>query len=797
MYSSTPLYKTKFSTTFLTQSHLIHRIQRNLSNMETLKKHLIVTLFVILVMSNVSLTRSKKSENEKISYIVHVAKSKMPASFDHHSIWYESILKSVSESAEMLYTYNNAINGFSTSLTVEELQSLKTQVGILKVTLDRKYKLFTTRTPKFLGIDKIYRTFPTTNKSSDIIVGLLDTGVWPESKSFDDTGYGPIPRTWKGKCEIGINFTASNCNKKLIGARFYAKGFEASVGLINETIESRSPRDDHGHGTHTASTAVGSPVGNANFFGYANGTARGMAVGARVAIYKVCWGGCFASDILAAIDQAIVDKVNILSLSLGSGPKQYFDDNIAIGAFAAMEHGILVSCAAGNNGPFRSTVTNIAPWITTVGSGTLDRDFPVYVRLGNRKKYFGATFSNVSSFPNTLLPFIYAGNASNDEGKGLGTCLPGSLNSEKVSGKIVLCDRGEISRIEKGNIVKSVGGLGMVLANTMENGEETVADAYFMPAINVGYKDGEAIKKYLFSNPKPMGKIVFRGTRIGVKPSPVVAKLSSRGPNSITPQILKPDLIAPGIKILAAYTGNVSPTYLVSDPRRVDFYLLSGTSMACPHVSGLAALIKSVHPEWSPAAIRSALMTTAYTTYKNNQTLLDEASKNPATPFDFGAGHVNPISALNPGLVYDLTVDDYLSFLCALNYSNANIEIVARRKYTCDPKKQYSITDLNYPSFVVVFEGGHSVEEIKYTRTLTNVGSARTYKVSVKSDAPSVKISVEPEVLSFKRNEKKLYTVTFTTSGSKPNGTQSFGRLEWSNGKIVVKSPIAFIWKLN
>jgi hypothetical protein len=150
--------------------------------------------------------------------------------------------------------------------------------------------------------------------------------------------------------------------------------------------------------------------------------------------------------------------------------------------------------------------------------------------------------------------------------------------------------------------------------------------------------------------------------------------------------------------------------------------------------------------------------------------------------------------ALNPGLVYDLTVDDYLSFLCALNYSAANIEIVARRKYICDPKKQYSVTDFNYPSFVVVFKGSQSVEEIKYTRTLTNVGSARTYKVSVKSNDPSVKISIEPKVLTFKRNEKKIYTVTFTTSGSKPNSTQSFGRLEWSNGKIVVKSTVAFIW---
>ncbi|XP_045812225.1 subtilisin-like protease SBT1.7 [Trifolium pratense] len=761
--------------------------------METLKKPLVVTLFVILVMSNVSLARTDKSDNEKITYIVHVARSQMPTSFDHHLTWYESILKSVSKSAEMLYTYNNALNGFSTTLTAEELQSLKSQPGILKVTPDKKYKLLTTRTPEFLGLDKIASTFPTTNKSSDVVVGVLDTGVWPESKSFDDTGYGPIPRSWKGKCETSTNFTTSNCNKKLIGARFYTKGFEASMGSMNEINEARSPRDDDGHGTHTASTAVGSPVENANLFGYANGTARGMAASARVAAYKVCYKeACSVSDILAAIDQAITDNVNVLSLSLGGQSIDYFEDNLAIGAFAAMEHGILVSCAAGNSGPRPSSVTNVAPWITTVGAGTLDRDFPAYVNLGNGKKYPGVSLYNGSSLPKTLVPFIYAGNVSKDE-EGLGLCLPGSLDPKKVSGKIVLCDRGGISRTEKGNVVKSAGGLGMVLANT--DGEQPVADAHILPATAVGFKDGEAIKKYLFSDPKSTGTIVFQGTKVGVEPSPVVAEFSSRGPNSLTPQILKPDLIAPGVNILAAYTRNASPTSLDSDPRRVDFNIISGTSMSCPHVSGLAALVKSVHPEWSPAAIRSALMTTAYTAYKNKQTLLDGASKNPGTPFDFGAGHVDPVSALNPGLVYDLTADDYLSFLCALNYSAADIEIVARRKYTCDPDKQYSVTDLNYPSFAVVFEGGHGAEEIKHTRTLTNVGAAGTYKVSIKSDAPSVKISVEPNVLSFKANEKKLYTITFRTSGSKPSSSQSFGSLEWSDGKTVVRSPIAFSWK--
>ncbi|CAI8585227.1 unnamed protein product [Vicia faba] len=757
-------------------------------------KSLILILFVILSVNDVSLARTEKSENKKTPYIVHVAKSTMPTSFNHHSIWYKSILNSVSESAEVLYTYDKAINGFSTSLTVEEHQLLKSQPGILKVTPDEMYKLHTTRTPEFLGLDKLASLFPAPNKSNDVIVGVLDTGVWPESKSFDDTGFGPIPRIWKGKCETGTNFTTLNCNKKLIGARFFPKGFEAAVGPIDETTQSRSPRDDIGHGTHTASTAAGSVVENVGLFGYANGTARGMAIGARVAVYKVCWKSlCTNSDILAGIDQAIADNVNILSLSIGGLTRDY-KDNMAIGAFAAMEHGILVSCSAGNSGPTPSRITNVAPWITTVGAGTLDRDFPAYVSLGNGKNYSGVSLYKGNYLPDTPVPFIYAGNASKGDEKSDGRCLPGSLVSEKVAGKIVLCDSEYVSRVAKGNTVKSAGGLGMVLANTKTDGEVPRADAHILPATAVGFTDGEAIKNYLFSDPKPTSTIVFQGTKLKVEPSPVVADFSSRGPNPITPQILKPDLIAPGVNIIAAYSKNASPTTWDSDPRSVDFNILSGTSMSCPHVSGLAALIKSIHPDWSPSIIRSALMTTAYTTYKNNQTLLDSSTNKPATPFEFGAGHLDPVSALNPGLVYDITTEDYLSFLCALNYSHIDFEIVARRKYTCDPKKQYSVTNLNYPSFAVVFEGGNN--EITHSRTLTNVGAAGTYRVSVKLDIPSVKISVEPEVLSFKENEKKSYIVTFTTSTSKQNITQSFGSLEWSDGRTVVRSPIAFSWKL-
>ncbi|XP_057449587.1 subtilisin-like protease SBT1.7 [Lotus japonicus] len=770
--------------------------------METYKKPLaMITLsFLFLVLCDVSLGRKEKpTTNQKSTYIVHAAKSQMPESFDHHSAWFGSTLKSASDSAEMIYTYDKAIHGFSTRLTPEEACLLQSRNGILKVLPDEIYKLHTTRTPLFLGLDKIAAsTFTQSNIGcSDVIIGVIDTGVWPESKSFDDTEYGPIPSTWKGKCEVGANFTVANCNKKLIGARFYNSGFVASMGPIDESIVSLSPRDDIGHGSHTASTAAGSPVKNASLFGYATGTARGMAPHARVAVYKACWkDNCFVSDIVAAIDQAIADNVNVLSLSLGGGQSDYFRDSLAVGAFSAMEHGIVVSCSAGNAGPKPFSLTNAAPWIMTVGAGTLDRDFPAYVSLGNGKNYTGVSLYSGKKFPDKPVALTYGENASIGGGTQLNSqlCLPGSLSPQKVKGKIVVCDRGTNSRVEKAEVVKSVGGLGMVLANGATEGEELTADSFVLPALLVGAKAGEAIKQYLISDPKPTTTIVFEGTKVGIEPSPVVAAFSSRGPNPVTSdtsQILKPDLIAPGVNILAAFTRNAGPSALDSDERRVDFNILSGTSMSCPHVSGIAALIKSAHPDWSPAAIRSALMTTAYSTYKNGKPLLDSATGKPGTPFDFGAGHVDPVPALNPGLIYDLTVDDYLNFLCSIDYTPEMIELIAKRKYVCDGKAHY----FNYPSFAVIFDAGENGTQVKQMRTLTNVGAAGTYKVSVQTTIPGVKIIVEPEVLSFGVNEKKSYTVTFTAPGVKQQKTPGFGRLEWSNGKNIVRSPILFYWE--
>ncbi|KAJ6843281.1 subtilisin-like protease precursor [Iris pallida] len=743
----------------------------------------------------------------KSTYIVHMDKSRMPSAFaGEHSDWYSSSLSSVSDSAEMLYTYDTVAHGFSARLTQDQLLRLESAPGVVSILPEAKYELHTTRTPEFLGLDRgIGSLAPDSGAGRDVVIGVLDTGVWPGKRSFDDGGLGPVPRSWRGECVGGSGFdAAAACNRKLIGAQYFAKGYEASMGPIDESKESRSPLDWDGHGTHTSTTAGGSPVTGASLFGYANGTARGMAPAARVAVYKVCWpGGCFSSDILGAMDKAVADGVDVLSLSLGGGMSDYYRDSVAIGALAATQKGVFVSCSAGNAGPGAASLSNVAPWIATVGAGTLDRDFPAFVSLGNGRSYPGVSLYSGKPLPSAPLPLVYAGNATNSTNGNL--CLTGTLTPEKVAGKIVLCDRGLSSRVQKGQAVKSAGGYGMVLANTAANGEELVADAHLLPATAVGERAGDEIREYAESDPNPTAAIAFRGTKVNVQPSPMVAAFSSRGPNAVTPEILKPDLIAPGVNILAGWTGAAGPTGLAADGRRVEFNIISGTSMSCPHVSGLAALVRGAHPEWSPAAIKSALMTTAYAEYRTNGGLLDISTGKPVTPFDVGAGHVDPVKALDPGLVYDLTVDDYFEFLCALNYTSLQISSMARGSgFSCSSKSAYSVSKLNYPSFSVAFStasgmGGGSdgaSATIVHARTLTNVGAAGTYKASAASavDGGSVKIAVDPPELVFKETgERKSYTVSFT-SPSMPSGSTGFGRLEWSDGKHIVASPIALTW---
>lgn len=300
-----------------------------------------------------------------------------------------------------------------------------------------------------------------------------------------------------------------------------------------------------------------------------------MAPKARLATYKVCWNaGCYDSDILAAFDAAVRDGVDVISLSVGGVVVPYYLDAIAIGAFGASDAGVFVSASAGNGGPGGLTVTNVAPWVTTVGAGTLDRDFPADVKLGNGKVIPGmSVYGGPGLAAGRLYPLIYAGNEGSD-GYSSSLCLEGSLDPNLVKNKIVLCDRGINSRPAKGEVVQKAGGIGMILANGVFDGEGLVADCHVIPATAVGAASGDEIRKYISSASKsnkspPTATIDFKGTRLHVRPAPVVASFSARGPNPETPEILKPDIIAPGLNILAAWPDRVGPSGLPSDKREI------------------------------------------------------------------------------------------------------------------------------------------------------------------------------------------------------------------------------------
>ncbi|KAL9177807.1 hypothetical protein ABFS82_01G083200 [Erythranthe guttata] len=641
--------------------------------------------------------------------------------------------------------------------------------GFVFARRQKKLPLHTTHTPSFLGLHQNLGFWRGSNYGEGVIIGLFDTGIAPGHPSFDDKDMPPPPAEWKGKCE----FNSSTCNNKLIGARNLVSG------------PTRPPVDDEGHGTHTASTAAGNFVQGANVFGMANGTAVGIAPRAHLAMYKVCSeDGCAEADILAAMDAAIEDGVHVLSLSLGGGSADFFADGIAIGAFAAIQKGIFVSCSAGNSGPFNASLSNEAPWILTVGASTIDRRIVATAILGNRNMdgYDGQSLFQPSDFSSDkYLPLVDAG--ANGNGTA-GICGPGSLDNIDVKGKIVLCERGGgIARIAKGQTVKDAGGAAMILMNDELDAYITIADAHVLPATHVSYDAGEKIRAYISSTSTPTATILFQGTDIGYPMDPIVASFSSRGPSLASPGILKPDIIGPGVSILAAWPVSVD-NYT---NEKATFNMISGTSMSCPHLSGIAALLKSAHPDWSPAAIKSAIMTTAAQVNVGGGPIDDERYLN-ADIFALGAGHVNPTSANDPGLVYDLQSEDYIPYLCGLGYTDTEIQAIVQKPVSCSNITSIPEAQLNYPSFSV--ELGPAKKT--YTRTVTNVGEANsTYSLEIIL-AKGVDISVTPDTLSFGEvNQKMSYEISFSKSGTPVNAAFVQAAIVWRSAKRAVRSPIS------
>ncbi|KAH0699589.1 hypothetical protein KY284_013804 [Solanum tuberosum] len=692
--------------------------------------------FVSIFFCIVILLHSSKSTTNQNDLETYIVQLELPDDFVFSDskdlyLWHQSFLPTTSANSDLssciIYSYRHVYNGFAAMLSSDEVKMMQNQPGFVSARPQRVLQLHTTHSPSFLGLHKNVGLWNASNSGKGVIIGLLDTGINPKHPSFNDHEMPPPPAKWKGKCEF--NYKA--CNNKLIGARNLVK-------------TAKSPLDGDGHGTHTSSTAAGNFVDGANFLGNANGTAVGIAPGAHVAMYRICDDdGCPEAFILAGYDAAIEDGVD----------------------------GIFVSCSAGNSGPSSATVENGSPWILTVGASSTDRKISAVAVLGNGAEYEGESAFQSTNMSRKLLPLIDGGYCE-------------ALASIDVRGKIVLCGiMGSLSVFEKGQEVKKAGGTAMILRNEKEQGYTTFVSVHVLPATHVSYIDGLKIRNYTESTSTPVATISFKGTRIGDKHAPVVAYFSSRGPYNISRGILKPDIIGPGVNILAAW---IKPPAGVKPSATSTFNIISGTSMSCPHLAGVAALIKSAHPEWSPAAIKSAIMTTADLVNLGNNPNQDEKF-NPDDLHTIGSGDVNPSKANDPGLVYDIQPQDYVPYLCGLNYTDKQVSTIVNKKVRCT--SSIAEAELNYPSFSI--DLGSCAQT--YTRTVTNVGEANsTYTIKV-IGVEGVALSIKPRILKFSAlNQKLSYQVTFKRTTSKHS---SQGYIKWSSAKYSVRSPIS-IFKL-
>ncbi len=687
---------------------------------------------------------------------------------------------------QKVYDYVYSYNGFAARMSQEQAIKLLSVEGVLAVSPDAIYTVDTSSTPDFLGLTEAGGLWDQLggqgSGGEDIIIGIVDSGIWPESLSFTDRVADGIPSSdpganrayqqipgWHGKCTPGEEFNASMCNQKLIGAQYFnaAQGGDAGIDA-SRPWEFNSVRDYNGHGTHTASTSGGNynvpTTGPATVFG----SVSGIAPRARIAAYKALWSNEDASqasgngaDLVAAIDQAVADGVDVINYSV-SGSLTNFRDAAEIAFMYAADAGIFVATSAGNSGPTTSTVAHPGPWLTTVAAGTHNRDGQGSVTLGNGATYNGASVATAVG-PAPLIDSTAAGIAGASAGD-VQLCVPGTLDPAKVTGKIVLCLRGVIARVDKSRAVLEAGGVGMVMYNNPDSSLN--ADFHFVPSVHVNSAAGLAIKAYA-ATPGATATI-NDSTIVYNAAAPFTASFSSRGPLLAGGgDLLKPDVIAPGQDILAAVAppGNAGR----------DFNLYSGTSMSSPHVAGLAALLKDLHPNWTPMMIKSALMTSAYD-------ILDGPNTNPLVIFRQGAGHVRPNSAADPGLVYNSGWNDWLAFICATQPQGLEATI-------CTPlwNAGYSknASDFNVASIAIGDMAG--IETV--TRKVTNVGgAAATYNASVTGMA-GVNVVVSPSSLTLNPGQTGIFTVTFTRTTAALNAYTG-GQLTWSDGVHNVRSPI-------
>ncbi|KAB1222143.1 Subtilisin-like protease [Morella rubra] len=725
---------------------------------------------------------------KRFTYIVHMDKFLMPKVFSSHQNWYASTIDSLKftsissvnghrSAPSAIYMYDTAIHGFCVVLSPDELEALKKFPGFISAYRDGNVMLDTTRSPEFLSLNPVTGLLHASNHGKDIIIGIIDTGIWPESPSFKDSGIATkVPSKWTGSCEGGQDFNSSMCNAKLIGARYFNEAIKGD--LKGQMLSMDSARDTSGHGTMVSAIAAGNYVEKVSFSGYAEGTAKGVAPYSRVAAYKVSWNeGTRASDVLAGIDQAVADGCDVICISLGFSRRIIYEDPIAIASFAAMEKGIVVSTVAGNSGPGFKSTKNGFPWVLTATASTIDRQIGGTLILGNVLNIHGwSMFTGKAAFQN--MPLWYD--------QTLSTCDSSALLSKAPYG-IIICSIGDIDKQ-----IKSIVTINLT-AVVLVTRDPTILDLLSVsyPYMVITPESAQVMMTYVENSYTPFASMEFRRTFTGIKPAPTVASYASRGPSRYFPNVLKPDVMAPGTLILTASVPNGRAPEIGADRFANSNYMISsGTSLACPHAAGVAALLKSVHPEWSATAIKSAIMTTANSLDNTLHPILEykDTLFQIASPLAVGAGHIDPNKAIDPGLIYDMTPQDYVNHLCSFRSYKPHIkEITRTSNYSClNPS-----SDLNYPAIMSFFTFRTFMEPKKFQRTVTNVGGGATTYNAIVTEPSGYEVTMVPKTLIFKRKyEKQTYSVTITSKGVLD--LVSFGQIIWveENREHLVRSPI-------
>ncbi|QCE13650.1 subtilisin-like protease SBT2.2 [Vigna unguiculata] len=749
---------------------------------------------------------------------------------------HDSLLKKVlnGEKYLKLYSYHYLINGFAVLVTQKQAEKLSRSSEVSNVALDFSVRTATTHTPQFLGLPQgaWFQEGGFETAGEGVVIGFVDTGIDPTHPSFGDSKSNhpyPVPAHFSGICEVTRDFPSGSCNRKLVGARHFAAS-AITRGIFNSTQDYASPFDGDGHGTHTAAVAAGNHGIPVIVAGHHFGNASGMAPRSHIAVYKALYKsfGGFAADVVAAIDQAAQDGVDIISLSITPNRRPpgvaTFFNPIDMALLSAVKAGIFVVQAAGNTGPSPTSMFSFSPWIFTVGAASHDRVYSNSIFLGNN-----VTIPGVGLAPGTdgskLYKLIHAHHAlSNDttvaDDMYVGECQDANkFNKDLIKGNLLMCSYSirfvlGLSTIKRASeTAKNLSAAGVVFyMDPYVIGFQLNPVAMKMPGIILASTNDSKILMQYYNSSLEIDAVSKKIVKFGALASicgglkanygsaaPKVMYYSARGPDpedSLPHEadILKPNLLAPGSFIWAAWSsvGTDSVEFLGEN-----FALMSGTSMAAPHVAGLAALIKQKFPSFSPAAIGSALSTTASLYDKNGGPIMaqrsyasPELNESPATPFDMGSGFVNASGALNPGLIFDSGYDDYMSFLCGINGSAPVV-----LNYTGQNCGLYNSTvygpDLNLPSI--------TISKLNQSRTVQRIvlNTAQNESYSVGWTAPyGVSLKVSPTHFWIGSGEKQILSVLLNATVN--SSLSSFGRIGlFGNQGHVLNIPISIMVKIS